>query len=177
MAEKTNGGKIIRVFDFETRSKFCEQNFFHYVVFVLPAGTKRKKDHDSFLLIFSLTVWRGRDVGDEQSARMFSSSRDDFKYAGLSFRGCRNAFGITQDQGNHDLMIIRQADDGSEIRVFYILPETNPAGPQPSRCRREHEVAGREGAVLNAPEGGSGTGDIHQARGVVIYIVCFIPER
>ena len=74
-------------------------------------------------------------------------------------------------------MIIRQADDASEIRVFYILPETDPAGSQPSRCRREHEVAGREAAVLNAPERRFGTGDIDQARGVVIYIECFISER
>ena len=77
---------------------------------------------------------------------------DDFKYGGLSLRRCRNAFGVTQDQGGHDLMIIRQADDPSKIWVFDILPETNPAGSKPSCCRGEHEIAGCEAAVLYAPE-------------------------
>ena len=77
---------------------------------------------------------------------------DDFKYGGLSLRRCRNAFGVTQDQGGHDLMIIRQADDPSKIWVFDILSETDPAGSKPSCCCRKHEIAGRKGAVLNAPE-------------------------
>ena len=74
-------------------------------------------------------------------------------------------------------MIIREADHPSEVRGFYILPETDPTGSQPSRCRREHEVAGSEAAVLNAPARRFGASDINQARGIVIYIECFISER